>query len=53
MDNKGPVRKDLSYDAQLKQRFHVKNGTAEADLHSEELQQVPGSSQKLSKLPGV
>lgn len=53
MDNKGSVRKDFSYDPQLKQYFHVKTSMAEAVLHSEELQQELGSSQKLSKLPGV
>lgn len=44
MDNKGPIRKDFSYDPQLKQHFHVKTSTAEAVLHSEELQQVPGTA---------
>lgn len=53
MDNKSPVRKDFSYDPQPQQQFHVKTSMAEAVLHSGELQQELGSSQKLSKLPGV
>lgn len=39
-------KKGFPRDPQLKQHFHVKTGMAEAVLHPEELQQVPGSSTK-------